>query len=152
MVTMTSAVRSAQSAHPTSCNRIGLSRILVAVDASASARPAAETAASIAEAFGADLVVFSAAERDRNPDATLTSELVHQLVDELQSPGLDIVGEAAADPSVAVERTVVDVVQRLHPDLVVLGTRKQGRLKAALLGSVGLAALEAAKRSVLIVP
>lgn len=86
------------------------------------------------------------------PDATLTSELVHQLVDELQSPGLDIVGEAAADPSAAVERAVVDVVQRLHPDLVVLGTPKQGRLKAALLGSVGLAVLKAAKCSVLIVP
>jgi nucleotide-binding universal stress UspA family protein len=47
---------------------------------------------------------------------------------------------------------VVDVVQRLHPDLVVLGTPKQGRLKGALLGSVGLAVLKAAKCSVLIVP
>jgi nucleotide-binding universal stress UspA family protein len=86
------------------------------------------------------------------PDATLTSETGPPARRRAAIPGLDIVGEAAADPSAAVERAVVDVVQRLHPDLVVLGTPKQGRLKAALLGSVGLAVLKAAKCSVLIVP
>lgn len=45
-----------------------------------------------------------------------------------------------------------NVIRRLNPDLLVLGTRGRGRLKRALLGSVAQRIMAAARSDVLVVP
>jgi len=71
-----------------------------------------------------------------------------------------LLGEASKDPSryaLILEKTetiaaVQNVVGRLNPDLLVLGTRGRGRLGRALLGSVSNRVLAATGSDVLIVP
>ncbi|HMN47487.1 MAG TPA: universal stress protein [Povalibacter sp.] len=79
-------------------------------------------------------------------DAT---ELMHQLLEE-ESTNPRRYGLVVADGNPAT--TILHAIQEIQPDLLVVGTRGDGRMRRALLGSVANQLLKEATCDVLIVP
>ena len=130
-------------------------KILVGVDGSESALQAVDVAASLAEAFGGQLVllhvvqVSAIAEEALNISATAhLSESPKGIMERLSQDVLDGARERArrvgltdqkisgvsADGNQA--RELIKTAKRRKVDLIVLGSRGRGRLEGLLLGSV----------------
>jgi nucleotide-binding universal stress UspA family protein len=117
--------------------------ILCAVDQSEAARPVLDTARWLAEALGTELVV------------------VHVITDEDDEAG-DLVGEVRARLGEhhadvrLIAGSPVDAIQAAaderRPELLVIGSRGRGRLRAAVLGSVSRDLLSQARYPVVVVP
>jgi universal stress protein E len=141
--------------------------VLLALDRSEASAQAVRTAEALVIGMGARASVVHAYQPPY--DAMLTSAgVMGPMVDPYSegwkqeaSTAMDgLLGEASKDPSryaLILEKTetiaaVQNVVGRLNPDLLVLGTRGRGRLGRALLGSVSNRVLAATGSDVLIVP
>jgi nucleotide-binding universal stress UspA family protein len=139
--------------------------ILAAVDFSPVSEAVIEQAAALATAFGGALWLLHVAAPD--PDfvgyeagpqsvrSTVAAELHddHRRLQErsaaLRAGGLDC---TALQVQGATAETIVREAERLHADLVVLGSHGHGALRRALLGSVSEHVLHHAGRPLLIVP
>jgi nucleotide-binding universal stress UspA family protein len=136
-------------------------RILVAVDGSPHALHAARTAARLARALGARLMLLtvyhqpSASLGEPNYSAALTEALdgarevaehARQAVHDAGGPEPEVewLGGAPAE-------TIIGAAHDGGYDLVVVGTRGRGPVRAALLGSVSSAVAAGAGRPVLVV-
>jgi len=121
-----------------------ISRILVATDFSAEARNALEWARSLANAFGAKLIllhvidIFSLAQMGCTMEAgtdplPLLRELSHRCMSELKTliPDAEtVIREASPRP------TIVEAARELNCHLIVMGTHGRSGLAHLLLGSV----------------
>lgn len=121
-----------------------ISRILVATDFSAQARSALEWARSLADAFGAKLVLFhvidlfSLAEmgcvmEGGTDPLPLLREQAHRCMGELKALVPDaetVIREASPRP------TIVEAARELNCQLIVMGTHGRSGLAHLLLGSV----------------
>lgn len=121
-----------------------ISRILVATDFSAQARNALEWARSLADAFGAKLVLFhvidlfSLAEmgcvmEGGTDPLPLLREQAHRCMGELKALVPDaetVIREASPRP------TIVEAARELNCQLIVMGTHGRSGLAHLLLGSV----------------
>jgi len=121
-----------------------ISRILVATDFSVQARNALEWARSLADAFGAKLIllhvidIFSLAQMGCTMEAgtdplPLLREQSHRCMSELKSllPDAEtVIREASPRP------TIVEAARELNCQLIVMGTHGRSGLAHLLLGSV----------------
>lgn len=139
--------------------------ILAAVDFSPVADDVIARATEAARAFGAGLYLVHVAAPD--PDfvgyeagpqtvrRSVAAELhdVHRRLQErsaeLRAAGIDCTALLVQGST---PETVVREAERLHADLIVLGSRGHGAIRRALLGSVSEHVLHHANRPVLIVP
>ena len=124
---------------------VGLKRIFLAYDGSASARSAGEKAVRLAESYGATLFVTTVYEMSLEgfalaPDMTT---VLHKRAAELQQPVLEFAvsrGVREVVPLVChgrpVYRALSDLAAQREADLIVIGSRGTGSFKHMLLGSV----------------
>jgi nucleotide-binding universal stress UspA family protein len=135
-----------------------MSTIVVGYDASDCARAALNTAIEVAAAFGDDVHVVVAYEVNRLGGevadlATALGERAQQIVKLAsdQAAGLgaeiqtEIVEERAAD-------ALVEVADRLDARMIVVGSRGEGPLRGALIGSTPHKLMQLAERPLLVVP
>lgn len=120
--------------------------ILVAIDASASARRALEQAIDLASAMNSKLTLITVAP-DVSDYAALGGVSSKAMRDELDGWADNVLkGAAAATPDEVIPRRVLrrghagrEIVNELESgayDLVVVGSRRRGRAQEGLLGSV----------------
>jgi nucleotide-binding universal stress UspA family protein len=136
--------------------RTPLRSILLAYDAGAPARRALERAAELASAAAASVTVISVvpvrpgrAGTDPLDNRAMHTQAVREAKELLWARGVRTVGfVAAGDPPRLIEQTARDGAF----DLVVIGTRRLGRLGRILWGSVSDHVAAHAGRAVLIVP
>lgn len=141
--------------------------IVACLDFSEMTRPVAHVAADLAQATGAHLRLLHAlpivpapvvAEdmtlpmwvQDLGRDADLARQRMAELEDELRARGCpevdSILSEAADAASIAAE------VDRLHPDLIVIGSHGHGALHHLLVGSTTQRVIRHATCPVVVVP
>ena len=132
--------------------------IVVGYDASDSARAALGTAIDVAKAFGDDVHVVVAYEVNRlggevQDLAAALGERAQQIVKLAndQAAGLgaqiqsEVVAERAAD-------ALVQVADRLDARMIVVGSRGEGPLRGAIIGSTPHKLMQLAERPLLVVP
>lgn len=142
-------------------------RILAAVDLSDSSQPVLQYSAELARAEHASLAVVHAipavapinavawnggasilaSPEDEQTEVEFSLGLLHQIVESTGLSNVDCMcerGQAA--------QTIHDAAERLHADLIVLGSHGHGRLFHTMFGSVREAVLSHAPCPVLVVP
>ena len=133
--------------------------ILVAVDGSEGCRSALEQAVALARADGARLTLMTAASLRRIPGqpesarVRIQLDLAEHAQAILDDALADVPEDLAVDTLLAwggVEGAILAEAGSGRHDLLVLGSRGRGLLRASLLGSVGLAMLSRSPVSVLI--
>ncbi|MEM0364153.1 MAG: universal stress protein [Candidatus Nitrosocaldus sp.] len=137
-------------------------RIVVAIDTSDNAIHVIEKAAEIAEMVGADVTVltvvevpFVASEGEMNM-ARITSEEKRiaeyhkQLIDRYFAGSTSILVESMILYGDAGDK-ICELAEKIHADLVVVGSRGLGRIESMLLGSVSEKVLRKCRCSVLVV-
>ena len=134
--------------------------ILWATDGSDIAAHALPFALGLAEADKAKLVIAHAREvsvghggaypvfADENE---LREKIVHQ-VEELQSSGVDATYVVRTCTASHAGRTIAEIAEEVHADLIVVGTHGYGRVANLLLGSTTRSLLHAGVCPVLAVP
>jgi nucleotide-binding universal stress UspA family protein len=139
-----------------------MKQIIIATDGSPSAEEAVEVGLELAKEQGADVTFVHVTRADEFAAGRLgpSHAVPHrEEVDETET-ALRAAAEAAdqAGVSYALERisgdivdTIVGIADSRDADMIVVGSRGQGGLAAALLGSVSHGVLAKAKRPVLIV-
>jgi len=150
-------------------NSLKFDRILVAVDGSDNAGRAAQVAITLAEKFGAELLIcyaiqtpfysfqqdglavpadvlkdyIAAAQEDAN---TIVNKLVHQ------AEAAHVKAEAVIQPNTfSVVEAIVNLAASRSVDLIVVGTRGRTGFKKLLMGSVSSGVMNHAHCSVLVV-
>jgi nucleotide-binding universal stress UspA family protein len=117
--------------------------ILCAVDESDAAEPVLDTGRWMAEALGAELVVVHVI-ADENDEA---GDLVGQVRARLGEQPADV-RLIAGSPVEAIQAAA----DERQPELLVVGSRGRGRLRAAVLGSVSRDLLSQARYPVVVIP
>lgn len=139
----------------------GFKRILVAVDGSEHGNHAAWVGGELARALGARLTLLavytapSSALGEPNYSAALNQALA-EARDAIGAARQVVTRAGGAEPETeslagAPAETIVRLARERGYDLVVVGTRGRGRVRAALLGSVSTAVAAGAGRPVLVV-
>jgi len=143
-----------------------IQRILVTTDGSEGASRAIETAARLAQASGARLLILTVS-ADHLPAAQLAQAkrqgiLEGDLLERLSQDILRAARKHARDAGAAdieildaagdATEVILDVARREAADMVVIGRRGRGRLAGLLLGSVSQKLAALAPCSVVIVP
>lgn len=135
-----------------------MKKILVATDASEYARNALKLAVDIAEKYDAEIKLLHVINPEpyRVPalDASFFQELVRDVGDKVMEITLEKIDLKGI--SVVKEVLIGNVSEEIlkeadHVDLVVMGTRGKGALRAALMGSVAQKVVAGAKCPVLVV-
>jgi len=147
-----------------------LKKILVTTDGSENAKRAVSAASSLAKQNGSELlivhVVSEAVPAQYSPIGINTPasdytdyfktieqegmKLVNEVVQKAKGEGINARGEVLRTISSTVE-SIVEVSDKEHVDLIVVGTRGFGGFKKLLLGSVSSGVVSHASCSVLIV-
>jgi nucleotide-binding universal stress UspA family protein len=140
--------------------RFELSKILVAIDGSESAKRALEAAVQLSRLYQAKLIILNAVLIDKYgiQHSRYTEEDSQRIVNE----ALSIAREGFADRGVlasgevkhansSIIETVIETASEEKVDLIVLGTRGLGGFKKLLLGSVSSGVVTHAPCSVLVV-
>jgi nucleotide-binding universal stress UspA family protein len=117
--------------------------ILCAVDESDAAGPVLDTGRWLADALRADLVVVHVVDVESDEAVDLVAEVRARLGDEDADVRL-----IAGTPAEAIRAAADDE----RPDLLVVGSRGRGALKAAILGSVSRDLISKAPGPVVVVP
>ncbi|MFN4336614.1 MAG: universal stress protein [Candidatus Nitrosocaldus sp.] len=137
-------------------------RILAAIDMSDNARYVIEKAAEIAEMVGADVTVLTvvdlplvASEGEINmarieSEEKRISEYHRQLIDRYFAASTDILVESMVHYGDAGDK-ICEIAEKIHADMVVIGSRGLGRIQSMLLGSVSEKVLRKCRCSVLVV-
>jgi nucleotide-binding universal stress UspA family protein len=135
-----------------------MSTIVVGYDASDCARAALSTAIDVAKAFGDDVRVVVAYEVHRlggevQDFAAALAERAQQIVklasDQAAGLGAEIQTEVVEErPTEA----LVEVANRVDARLIVVGSRGEGPLRSALVGSTPHKLMQIAERPLLVVP
>ncbi len=136
-----------------------MKQILLATDGSASAENAADKAAELAAALGAEVVVLhqrghSVEGRvlDNQEALAVAQGVVDAAAARLRSGGAAEVQTRVEQGVVGHEaQTVLDVASELGADLIVMGSRGRGSMSGLLLGSVSHKVIQLAPCPVLIV-
>ena len=139
-----------------------MKQIVIATDGSPSALEAVDVGLELAQEQGADVTFVHVTPADTYRVARLGPghPMPHDVPIDESETALAAAEEAAKEVGVAyaLERvsgdavdTIVAVAKRKNADLIVVGSRGLGPVKAALLGSVSRGVLDDAKRPVLIV-
>lgn len=136
--------------------------ILCGVDGSIEARGALRHAAHLSDLLGLRLVVAHVVQPTPLGIGPTARQLASIPVDDLLAGGRAMLEQILEDEEIVdVERRVVlgfpgdrlaDLADDEAADLIVVGSRGRGVLKAALLGSVSTALIGVARRPVLVVP
>ena len=143
--------------------------IICGIDGSADSRAAVKTAAQFADRLGSTLVLAHVAEPAYVPYAaaypfggTAGSVAVTEEAESEEDAAAELLQRVAADAGLAdAERRVAighpaerlaDLADEEDADLIVVGSRGRGALKAAFLGSVSYNLVGVARCPVLIVP
>ena len=116
--------------------------ILCAVDESDAARLVLDTGRWLADALGTDLVVVHVVKDEADQAADLVGEVRERLGERPADVRL-----IAGSPVEAIQAAVQDV----RPELLVVGSRGRGRLRAAVLGSVSRDLVSNAREPVVVV-
>jgi len=140
-------------------------RLVAAIDFSPVSKAVVEQAASIAEAFSAEITLIHAAppepdfvgyevdtkpiRDDRANEIRAEHRELQSMADALRARG--IAARAILVQGPAVEK-IVGEAERLDADAIVIGSHGHGAIYRALLGSISEGVLRAAKRPVLVVP
>jgi nucleotide-binding universal stress UspA family protein len=147
-----------------------LKKILVSTDGSENAKRAISAACSLAKQNGSELLVVHVVSEAipaqyspigiNTPAADYTDyfktieqegmKLVNQVVQNAKRDGINARGEVLRTISSTVE-SIIEVSDKEHVDLIVVGTRGLGGFKKLLLGSVSSGVVSHASCSVLIV-
>lgn len=145
-----------------------VAHVLVPVDGSRHAEKAVRTAAEIAAASGARLTLLHVAAVDEVPKELMRFAEVENVGEAAAADVRRIIGERILESAEAVARkagvakpalvldygdaaeTILAVATRRKADLIVIGSRGLGRLKALLMGSVSQKIAAHAPCSVLI--
>ncbi|GBC74444.1 Putative universal stress protein [archaeon HR05] len=137
-------------------------RIVVAIDTSDSAIHVIEKAAEVAEMVGADVVVLTvvevplvASEGEMNmariaSEEKRIAEYHKQLIDRYFAGSTDMLVESMILYGDAGDK-ICELAEKIHADLVVVGSRGLGRIESMLLGSVSEKVLRKCRCSVLVV-
>ncbi|MEO9365279.1 MULTISPECIES: universal stress protein [Candidatus Nitrosocaldus] len=137
-------------------------RIVVAIDTSDNAIHVIEKAAEIAEMVGADVVVLTvvevplvASEGEMNmariaSEEKRIAEYHKQLIDRYFAGSTDMLVESMILYGDAGDK-ICELAEKIHADLVVVGSRGLGRIESMLLGSVSEKVLRKCRCSVLVV-
>ena len=142
-----------------------MQKLVAAVDFSSVSRAVVEQAASLAEAYSAELTLIHVAppepdfvgyevdtkpiRDDRASDIRAEHRALQAMADELRERG--IAARAILIQGTAVEKIVAEA-ERLGADTIVVGSHGHGAIYRALLGSVSEGVVRAARRPVLVVP
>lgn len=118
-------------------------KVLVATDGSEHARRAVRTLATFPWLDGVAVHVVTVAERRFESDEAFISA-----TDALSGSGVDIVDtvERQGRPTHA----IVDEVEKVDPDLIVMGARGHGRIRRVVIGSTAAAIAGSSDRSMLV--
>jgi nucleotide-binding universal stress UspA family protein len=147
-----------------------LKRILVTTDGSENAKRAVNAASSLAKQNGSELLIIHVVSEAipaqyspigiNTPASDYTGyfktieqeglKLVNEVVQKAKGEGINARGEVLRTISSTVE-SIVEVSEKEHVDLIVVGTRGLGGFKKLLLGSVSSGVVSHASCSVLIV-
>lgn len=137
-------------------------RIVVAIDTSDNAIHVIEKAAEIADMVGADVIVltvvevpFVASEGEMNmariaSEEKRIAEYHKQLIDRYFAGSTDMLVESMILYGDAGDK-ICELAEKVHADLVVVGSRGLGRIESMLLGSVSEKVLRKCRCSVLVV-
>ncbi len=137
-------------------------RILAAIDTTDSARYVIEKTAEIAEMVGADVTVLTvvdlplvASEGEVNMAKMVSeekkiSEYHRELIDRYFGGSTGILVESMIQYGDAGDK-ICEIAERIHADMVVIGSRGLGRIESMLLGSVSEKVLRKCRCSVLVV-
>ncbi|MGA2874316.1 MAG: universal stress protein [Nitrososphaerales archaeon] len=147
-----------------------LKKILVTTDGSENAKRAVNAASSVAKQNGSELLIIHVVSEAipaqyspigiNTPASDYTDyfktieqeglKLVNEVVQKAKGEGINARGEVLRTISSTVE-SIVEVADKEHVDLIVVGTRGLGGFKKLLLGSVSSGVVSHASCSVLIV-
>lgn len=138
-------------------------RILIATDGSAGSTRAAEYGASLAERFGADVVIVhainlpSAFSLGVNPPAIEVDEALEHAASRSIQAAAEVVERHGLTHTDVVEHgapanVILDAVAAQDVDLVVVGSQGHGAVQRFLLGSVSTRVLHHADCAVLVAP
>jgi nucleotide-binding universal stress UspA family protein len=122
-------------------------KMLVATDGSAASQQACEVAAQIAEGFGSEVTILSAAppvsafaapleEKYYSDIGKRASENVESAATVFASAGVAVSGKEALQAGASVIQTIVEYAADKETDLIVMGTRGLGGFRRLALGSV----------------
>jgi nucleotide-binding universal stress UspA family protein len=139
--------------------------MIVATDGSASADRAVDAAAQLAKVTGADLMILTIGENISGAELRRLASAEGDLAAALETAANETLDRArkralcCGAPTVKVlagwgdpSETIMDIVARENPDLLVVGRRGRGRLSGLLLGSVSQKLASLAPCKVLVVP
>jgi nucleotide-binding universal stress UspA family protein len=134
--------------------------IVLATDGSDPSRYARLTAAVLARALDASVLVLAVVEPelfDAAPDQELVDsmesylhQVVHDEADALEAAGVSARGRVVA--GTRAWRSIVDVAVEHHADLIVMGSHGRTGLARAAMGSVAAAVVEHSTLPVVVVP
>jgi nucleotide-binding universal stress UspA family protein len=129
-----------------------------ATDGSASASDALPTAEGLARAVGGKLAIIHVQEVTISRSGFLTednrtvSASLHRTARRLQDDGVPTAVLSSRTTSRNVPRTILDLVESAHADVLVIGNRGHGSVINFLLGSVATRLLQAAPVPIITVP
>lgn len=118
-------------------------RVLVATDGSPHARRAVHTLASLPWLDSVGVHVITVAERRFSSDEALKSA-----TDGLSESGADVVDTVVRKGRPT--HAIVDEVEKVDPDLIVMGARGHGRIRRVMIGSTAAAIAGSLDRSILV--
>jgi len=140
-------------------------KLVAAIDFSPVSKAVVEQAASLAEAFSAELTLMHVAAPDPSfvgfaagPDSVRDARAreihtehrqLQAMAERLRDRGVSARALLIQGPTV---EKILSEVQRLQADAIVIGSHGHGALYRALLGSVSEGVVRAARRPVLVVP
>lgn len=136
-------------------------QIVIATDGSPSAQDAVDVGLELAKEHGADVTFVHVTVPDEYIGGRLAARPIpHRAEMDESETALKAAADAAEDAGIsyALERisgdtvdTIVGIADGKDADLIVVGSRGRGPMRAALLGSVSRGILQHAKRPVLVV-
>ena len=138
--------------------------IVCCVDSSSEARDAARVACGLATRLGFELVLLHVAPSPIQPGLSAATFGQERLAESEREDASALLDQLASDLGCAVDKVerrvefgdpaerVLAVCEQEHAEMVVLGSRRHGNVKAALLGSVSTDVAGKAPCIVVIVP